>query len=44
MRRWGNEAFLIRDVREGVVRNMGFHVRMAPQKEGEAFVAAEAAL
>jgi hypothetical protein len=29
------EAFLIRDVREGAVRNMGFHVRLAPRKEGE---------
>jgi hypothetical protein len=29
------EAFLIRDVRDGVVRDVGFHVRLAPRKEGE---------
>ncbi len=29
------EAFLIRDVRDGVVRDMGFHVRIAPRKAGE---------
>ena len=29
------EAFLIRDVVEGVMRDVGFHVRLAPRKEGE---------
>ena len=29
------EAFLIRDVVDGVVRDIGFHVRLAPRKEGE---------
>jgi hypothetical protein len=30
------EAFLIRDVRDGVVRDMGFHVRIAPRKAEKA--------
>ena len=29
------EAFLIRDVVDGVVRDIGFHVRLAPRKAGE---------
>lgn len=29
------EAFLIQDVAEGVVRDVGWHVRLAPRKEGE---------
>lgn len=29
------EAFLIQDVAEGVVRPVGWHVRLAPRKEGE---------
>jgi pimeloyl-ACP methyl ester carboxylesterase len=29
------EAFVIRDVVDGIVRDIGFHVRLAPRKEGE---------
>jgi hypothetical protein len=29
------EAFLIQDVREGQVRSVGWHVRLAPRKDGE---------